>query len=310
MSVDVREEQQRTDVDTDADVLEEESSPPRPAPMERFRAALAQVDWRLTLIVALLMAAGWCTLFLSNRLLILSGIVPVIAGLYMGRRVKEQLLLHGILLGVIGFLIGLVVVAGYAGLMGAGIVPPYEVVRPDTPPTQVGPGELILIYLSFSALALIPFPAFGTVMAGRSEQRNREMRRQMAERGGRLERPGSVRTLEDLQGLSLPQLGTYVNNLFKKHGFTFVDYRFVDKDKHLDLELQYQGQIYLLRLSVADKVRPGTVESLAQDMRRREINKGLVIISTEFTPDALKSAKGRRNIVLVDGQTLFDMAES
>jgi hypothetical protein len=157
--------------------------------------------------------------------------------------------------------------------------------------------------------ALIPFPAFGTVMAGRTEQRNREQRKEVDDRGGRLERPGVVRTLEDLRGLSLPQLGSFISNLYKKKGFEFKDYRFIDKDKHLDLEMTYNGERYLMRLSVADKVRPGTVESLIQDMRRREIHKGLVITSTEFTPDTIKAAANKRNVLTIDGSTLFDMAE-
>jgi hypothetical protein len=220
-------------------------------------------------------------------------------------------LLHGLILGVSGFLIGLVVVAGYASLGQAGAIPPPQMtIEPGQPPQALSVGQAVFFYLSFSLLAMIPFPAFGTMMAGRSEQRNREMRRQIEERGGRLERPGSIRTLEDLRGLSLPQLGSYIINLFKKKGFEFKDYRFIDKDKHLDVELVYQDEIYLIRLSVADKVRTGTVESLVQDMKRRDIHKGLVITSTEFMPDVLKAAKHRRNIVVVDGQTLFDMAEN
>lgn len=309
MSVDVREEQKHTGSD---EAVEQETPPPRPPLLARFRMALAQIDWRQTLTIALLMGVGWCALFLSNSVLqILAGVVPVVAGMFLGRRVKQQLLLHGLILGVSGFLVGLVVVSIYAALSGAGVVPPYQArLEPESPPTAVGPEQLILIYLSFSVFALIPFPAFGAVIAGRSEQRNREMRQQIEERGGRLERPGAVRTLEDLRGLSLPQLGTYVSNLFKKKGFAFNDWHFIDKDKHLDLQMEYEGEPYLLRLSVADKVRPGTIESLAQDMRRRGTKKGLVITSTEFTPDAVKASKGRRNIVLVDGQTLFDIAEN
>jgi hypothetical protein len=44
-------------------------------------------------------------------------------------------------------------------------------------------------------------------------------------------------------------------------------------------------------------------------MKQRKIPKGLVITSTEFTSDALKSAKGRQNLVTIDGSTLFDIAE-
>jgi hypothetical protein len=129
-------------------------------------------------------------------------------------------------------------------------------------------------------------------------------------RGGKLERPGVVRTLEDLRGLSLPQLGSYISALYKKKGFELKDYRFIDKDKHLDLEMDYNGEHYLMRLSVADKVRVGTVESLIQDMRRREIRKGIVITSTEFAPEAIKTVTNKRNLIAIDGQTLFDIAEA
>jgi hypothetical protein len=36
--------------------------------------------------------------------------------------------------------------------------------------------------------------------------------------------------------------------------------------------------------------------------------KGVVVVSTEFQPNAAKTARGRP-VVLIDGQTLFDMAE-
>jgi hypothetical protein len=306
MSVDIQEEQQQTNEQTDA----RPESAPRPSLLVRFGMALKEIEWKITVLTALLMATGWCILFLSPSILqIFAGIVPVTAGLFLGRRVKRQLLLHGLILGATGFVIGAVIVASYGALADAGVVGHPQTQGPEGETVTLSSTELALFYLSFSTFAMIPFPAFGTVMSGRAEERQREMKRQIEERGGRLEKPTVVRTLEDLQGLSLPQLGTYVSNLFKKKGFTFNDYRFLDKDKHLDMEFSYQGETYLLRLSVADKVRPGTLESLLQDMRRREIPKGLVVTSTEFTPDTLKSARGKRHVVLIDGQTLFDIAE-
>ncbi len=309
MSVDIQEDKQRQE---HKDEIEKQTAP-QAAPLVRLRQGLTELNWRLILIIASIMAITWCSLFLSQNqlLLILIGVVPVIAGMYMGRRVRDNLLLHGIMLGISGFLIGLVIILIYSGLISAGILPDFQARLEDSETAQaVDPIQLITIYLSFSAFALLPFPAFGTVIAGRAEKRNRELREQVEARGGQLERPSSVRTLEDLRGLSLPQLGMYVSNLFKKKGFALRDYHFLDKDKHLDLEMEYQDDIYLLRLSVADKVQRGTVESLAQDMRRREIARGMVITSTEFTPDAEKSARGRRNIVLMNGQTLFDVTES
>ncbi|NCC33304.1 MAG: restriction endonuclease [Chloroflexia bacterium] len=289
-----------------------EASTPRPSWSERVVGSFKRVEWQQTLLIALMMAIGWCALFLGSSILqILAGIVPVMAGLYLGRRVKGDWLTHGLVLGVSGFFFGLVVVLIYGGLGEAGFVElPALQINPEGEPTQVTMQELLFFYATFSVFALIPFPAFGTVMSGRAEQRNRQLQQEVAERGGRLERPGVVRTLEDLRGLSLPQLGSFVLNMYRKKGFEFTDYRFTDKDKHLDLDMVYEGEAYILRLTVADKVRPGTLESLIQDMRRRSINKGLVITSTEFTPDAVKSGRDRKNVILIDGQTLFDISES
>ena len=60
---------------------------------------------------------------------------------------------------------------------------------------------------------------------------------------------------------------------------------------------------------MADKVTTGTIESLLQEMKREDCRKGVVLASTEFQPSALKSAKGRP-VVLIDGETLYEMAES
>jgi hypothetical protein len=285
---------------------------PREPLAKRLGLSFTQIEWRITLLIALGMAVAWCAFFLGPSVLqILAGIVPVMAGLYLGRRVKGDWLGHGLVLGFAGFTFGLLLVLAYGALGSAGVVTlPELALSPEGPPVAATAADLIFFYVTFSMFALIPFPAFGTVMAGRAEQRNRELRQQVEERGGRLERPSVVRTLEDLQGLSLPQLGSYVVSLYRKKGFEFKDYRFVDKDKHLDIEFSYEGEVYLLRLTVADKVRPGTIESLVQDMKRRGIPKGVAITSTEYTPDAVKAAAARRNLVAIDGQTLFDMAES
>jgi hypothetical protein len=306
MSVDTTPEQRGDQEPSEAAVA------PRLSLIERARASLAQVDYRTTLLAALVTAVAWCGLFLANNILqVLAGVVPVMAGLYLGRRVQKEHLAHGLVLGFASFGIGMVIVLIYAGLLGAGLVPaPMLALKANQPPAPGTPGDLLLSYFTLSIFALIPFPAFGTVMAGRAEQRNSQLRKQTEERGGRLERPGVIRTLDDLRGLSLPQLGSFVSALYRKKGFELKDYRFIDKDKHLDLELTYAGGSYLARLSVADKVRPGTVESLLQEMRRRSIPRGLVITSTEFTPEAAKSAGNRRGILAIDGQTLFDMSES
>lgn len=288
---------------------ETEKLPP-PSPLERVRLVLGQIAWGSVLIGAVVMAIGWCSLFMMNNILqILSGIVPVTVGLFLGRKVKQHVVLHGLLLGSVGFVFGLLLVIGYGLLGSAGIVPmPQQVLERGGDPVTLDATQLLIFYIQFSILAMIPFPTFGVIIAHRNEQKRRELDAYLAERGGQLESPGVVRTLEDLQGLSLPQFGTYVKNLFVKNGFSFKDYRFHDKDKYLDLILEYQDEQYLLRLSVADTVRRGTIETLVQDMHKAEIPKGIVIASTEFAPDVKKSVKGRSNILLIDGQTLFAIA--
>ncbi|EFO81941.1 restriction endonuclease [Oscillochloris trichoides DG-6] len=281
--------------------------------MKRIVEGMAHVEWKQVLLVALVMAFAWCSLFMTSPVLqILAGVIPVMGGLYLGNRVKGYYLSNGIMLGIAGFLFGLIIVVIYGSMISAGVnVPLPQITGENNQQLQIqGIDDLVAVYFFYSLFALVPFPAFGAVMAGRTQQRNRELRREVDERGGRLERPGVIRTLEDVRGLSLPQFGMYVSQIYKKKGFTFHDYRFIDKDKHLDIEMEYNGERYLMRLSVADKVRVGTVETLIQDMRRRDIPKGLVITSTEFAPEAIKAAANKRNLLTIDGPTLFAISEA
>jgi hypothetical protein len=305
MSVDTTPEQR--------DERSPEAAPaPRPSLAQRIGLSFNQIEWGQTLLIALVMAVTWCALFLgSGALQVLAGIIPVMAGLFLGRRVKGDYLGHGLILGFGGFVFGLITVLTYGLLAQAGVVSmPALQLSPSATPAPGSLLDLLAFYVTFSFFALIPFPAFGTVMAGRAEERNRQTQHEISERGGSLEKAGVVRTLSDLQGLSLPQFGSFVVTLYRKKGFEFNDYRFVDKDRHLDLDLTYEGERYVLRLAVTDKVARGSIESLVQDMKRRGIGKGVVITSTEFALDALKAGKDRKNLVLIDGQTLFDISES
>jgi hypothetical protein len=268
---------------------------------------LRQLQWRDVLLFGVLSGALMSLSFLQGSALsIVAGIVPVGTGLLLGRRVKSHYSLHGFVTGLIGAIVGALVLAGLIFLTPLG----------GAMQNSLGPAASTFTLLNvwaqlagFTAFSLIAFCTFGTGMAGRTEERNRKTRSEVDTRGGRLERPGVIRSADDIRGLSLPQLGSYVSNIFKKQGFVFKDYRFIDKDKHLDLWMEHDGEPYHMRLSVADKVSTGTIESLNQEMKREGTRKGLVIASTEFMPSAAKSAKGR-SIVLIDGETLYQMAES
>jgi Restriction endonuclease len=274
---------------------------------QEVRVGLRELQWRDVLLFGVLSGALMSLSFLQGSALsIVAGIVPVGTGLLLGRRVKGHYALHGFVTGLIGGLVGALVLAVLIFLTPLG----------GAMQNSLGPSASAFTLLNvwaqlagFTAFSLIAFCTFGTGMAGRTEERNRKTREDVDSRGGRLQKPGVIRSADDIRGLSLPQLGSYVSGIFKKQGFTFKDYRFIDKDKHLDLWMEHEDELYHMRLSVADKVSTGTIESLNQEMKREGCRKGLVIASTEFMPSAAKSAKGRP-IVLVDGETLYQMSES
>jgi restriction endonuclease len=274
---------------------------------QEVRLGLRELQWRDVLMFGVLSGALMSLSFLQGSALsIVAGIVPVGTGLLLGRRVKSHYALHGFVTGLIGALVGSITLAVLIFLTPLGAAMQ----------SSLGPAASTFTLLNvwaqlagFTAFSLIAFCTFGTGMAGRTEERNRKTRDEVDTRGGKLEKPGVIRSADDIRGLSLPQLGTYVSTIFKKQGFAFKDYRFIDKDKHLDLWMEHEGEPYHMRLSVADKVSTGTIEGLNQEMKREGTRKGLVITSTEFMPSAAKSAKGRA-IVLIDGETLYQMAES
>lgn len=266
---------------------------------------LRELEWGPVLLFGTIAGIVMSLAFLQGTALtVVAGIVPVGTGLLLGRRVKGHYALHGVVTGMVGGVASLVSLAVLIFLTPLG-----PTIRSGLDPT----GTLTLLetwtnLAGFTAFSLIAFCAFGTTMSGRTEERNRKAREVVDTRGGTLQRPGTIRGADDVRGLSLPQFGTYVKNVFTKQGFQFKDYRFVDKDKHLDLWFDHEDEPWHLRLSVADKVSPGTIEGLMQEMRREGCRKGIVVTSTEFMPSATKAAKGRP-IVLIDGPTLYEIAE-
>jgi hypothetical protein len=281
--------------------------------MRYLREGFPQLRWGLVLLLGIVSGVLMpLSVSQSGPLSLLAGIVPVGAGLIIGRRVRGYYGLHGFMTGVIAAVLSLIIinVVIFYTPLGASLQQATASSAVASGGTATIPSlESIAWQLSsFIPFSLLTFCTFGAVMSGRTEERNRAMREEVESRGGRMEKPGTIRTVEDLRGLSLPQLGSYVTALFKKNGFQFKDYRFLDKDKHLDVWMEYEEEVWHFRLTVQDKVSPGTIESLVQDMRREGTQKGVVVTSTEFTPSAQKSAKGR-SVVLIDGPTLYQMAE-
>lgn len=272
--------------------------------LAEFNAGLRELQWGPVLLYGI--GAGLLmpvSLLQAGVLAFVAGIVPVGVGLLLARAVRGHYAVHGFVAGSIASLTSAVLLAvlifytGFGAQASAGL--------------GTNPGSLAQVWAAtsgFIAFSLLAFCTFGASTAGRIEERNRALRDEVRARGGSLERPGVIRTADDIRGLSLPQFGSYVNTLFKKKGFAFKDYRFIDKDKHLDLWLEHEGERWHLRCTVADKVGTGTIESLLQDMKREGIRKGVVLTSTEFNPTAVKAAKGRP-LVLIDGATLYEIAE-
>lgn len=246
---------------------------------------LRELNWPMLLLVGIGMGGLWTIMLIQGSIYqILAGLLPVMGGIAVGRRAKAHINWHAAVLGIVTALaavaVGLILIAIY------------------------GQSQELLTALLFAVVTLVPFPAFGVMTAARSEQRAREQREVRQRRGGSLDRPGRVRTLEDLQGLSLPQLGGYVADLFRKHGFLVHDYRF--EKERLDFQLSYESETWLLRVLTAEKVKPGVAQELAQRMKVEDVKKGVVITSMDFQEGATRWSKDKP-VVLIDGATLLSM---
>lgn len=258
---------------------------PAKAPRTPIGQVFRELDWTALILVGLGGGVLWTLLLLQGGALqLLAGLLPVTGGILIGRRVKRHINWHAVMLGVftaLAAVLGLLVI-GYASNL---------------------PAEAWAL-VSVGVVTLLPFPAFGVITAARSEERNRAARELQAQRGGKLDRPGRVRSIDELQSLSLPQLGGYVADLFRKHDFLINDYRF-EKDR-LDFQVSYEGEPWLLRVVTTEKVKPGVAQELAQRMKAEGVKKGVVITSMDFQDGAQRWAKDKP-VALIDGQTLLSM---
>ncbi|MBO9375100.1 MAG: restriction endonuclease, partial [Chloroflexus sp.] len=98
---------------------------------QRIARSIRAIEWGQVLLVSLITAIAWCSLFLANNILqILAGVVPVMAGIYLGRKVRGEYLANGLALGLITFLFGLAIMIGY-GLVGEAGIAPMPVIQLD-----------------------------------------------------------------------------------------------------------------------------------------------------------------------------------
>lgn len=268
-----------------------------------IREGLKSVNWMTVLLygagAGLIMPIA---LTQNSVFSVVAGIVPVTIGLLLARTSKG-------FYGLMGFLTGLVGALTSTALLGIWI---FALGNADAvtalAPDSTSAVSTWLTASGFISFSLIAFCTFGASTSGRMEERNREAQARVSQRGGTLERAGVIREAGDIRGLTLPQLGWVVNKLFEKKGFVRDDYKFVDKDRFIDLWMTHKEDKYHLRCSIADKVTPGAIESLLQEMKREGITKGVIISSTEFTPAAQKAVK-EKPIVLIDAVTLLELVK-
>jgi hypothetical protein len=261
--------------------------PTSSGPRTPINQVLRELNWGLLLLIGITGGVVW-TLLLSqdNSFAFFAGLLPVLGGILVGRRVKNHVLWHGALLSAITVIAA---VSTTALLVAANRADPIFV-------QQV---------LFLGLIALLPFPAFGVYTSNQSEQRNRLLRAERDRRGGTLDKPGRVKTVEELRSLSLPQLGGYVSELFRKQDFKIKDYRF-ERGNFLDFDMTHGDETWLVRVTVEEKVKQGVVLQFVQDVRQDPATKAVVITSMDFQDAAVRWAKDRP-VVLIDGPTLLGM---
>lgn len=259
--------------------------------------------WRTILIAGGLTGVLWTAVlwFGGSSLQLLAGVVPVFGGIYLGRKIKGRALAHGSLMSLVS------VLAASALILPLVFTSQVPTLFNDPNVGTLGPGAALISIGMFMLVSLVPFPIYGALISKRGQHRNDELRKQNEARGGSLRNPGRVVNLDDLQALPLDKFGTWVGRVFTDQDFTMIDYKF-DKD-FVDLKLQRKDpeEQWLVRCTVVEAVKPGMVQSLGQDVREGEYAKGVVATSTVVQDGARKWAKTRRNIEVLDGETLIEI---
>ena len=256
-------------------------------PRPPVRQVLRELHWHAIVPVGLVLGVLWMVLLGGfPAFSVFASFLPVLAGLLIGRRIHAHAAWHGVMLGIVATIAATATWGAFVAAQGL-------------TPTLIQYGTLIFG-------TVLPFTPLGVIVSFRSEQRARSQREEIQRRGGRLDRPGRVRTLDDLQALSLLQLGGYVSDLFRKHGFAITDYRIEKERDRIEFQATHDGVPWLLRVTTGEKIKPGVAQELAQRMKAEGVTKGVVITSMDFQEPALRWAKGKP-VALIDGPTLLSM---
>ena len=126
--------------------------------------------------------------------------MPVGAGLIIGRRVKSHYTLNGFFVGLIATIVGLVTLYILLFYTPIGATLEQRLLAQGQPAQLANPTAQYAQLSGFVAFALLIFCTFGASMSGRTEERNRAVREEVAARGGQLERAPVVREASDIRG--------------------------------------------------------------------------------------------------------------
>lgn len=249
---------------------------------------LRELNWGLLVLIGVVGGALWTILLAQgNNLTFFAGLLPVGGGIWVGRQVKRHIGWHA---GMLSAITVLAAVLTTLVLQAAAVVP----------------AGFFQQVVALGLMALLPFPAFGVYTAYRSESRNRQSRAEVERRGGKLERPGRVKTLEELRSLSLPQFASYVADLFRKHEFTVKDYRIEQRDNYVQFDMRHNDEPWVIRVTVDEKVKQSVPLQFVQWMKSEGIERGVIVTSMDFQDAATRWAKDKP-VVLIDGPTLMSM---
>ncbi|HYF66197.1 MAG TPA: restriction endonuclease [Herpetosiphonaceae bacterium] len=271
-------------------------------------AAKQPIAWRIVIIAGLLTGAAWAAILLAplGQLQLAAGIAPVIGGIWLGRRVKDRGFTHGLLMSLFAVIAALIIFTPIILLTDfqSPMEAPAGAEVAAAAPTKA---DSFVKLLSLMLITLVPFPIYGVMLSSRNQKKMADFKQEMEKRGGQLQNPGRVINLDDLQAQPLPKFAKWVQMLFRKNGFTLDDYKFGKDVIDLYLTRTASDEKWLVRCSVADAVKPGMAQLLAQDLRDSEWSKGVLATSVGVQDAARKWAKTRRNIELLDGETLIEM---
>lgn len=275
---------------------------------ETAPAAKQPIAWRMVIMAGLLTGAAWAAILLApiGQLKLAAGIAPVIGGIWLGRRIKERGFTHGLLMSLFAVIAALIIFTPI--LLFTDFSSPMEApAAAGAAPVTQTKAEAFVSLLSLMLITLVPFPIYGVMLSSRNQKKMADFKQEMEKRGGQLQRPGRIVNLDDLQAQNLPKFASWTGSLFKRNGFTMDDYKFGKDVIDLYLTRTANEEKWLVRCTVADAVKPGMAQELAQDLRGSEWVKGVLATSVGVQDAARKWAKTRRNIELLDGETLIEI---